>query len=78
MEQNVALETNASLKNMMIRVLSELDEYNGSAKIMTDDKAPVELLGMKVIDDLIKDEVEYYKDIYRKEGFDGLKDELFG
>lgn len=78
MEQNVARENDAPLKNMMIRVLSELDEYNGGAKIMTDDKAPVELLGMKVIDDLIKDEVEYYKDIYRKEGIDGLKDELFG
>lgn len=78
MEQNVALETNASLKNMMIRVLSELNEYKGGAKIMTDDKAPVELLGMRVIDDLIKDEVEYYKDIYRKEGIEGLKNELFG
>ena len=28
---------------------------------MTDDKAPVELLGMKVIDSLIGNEVEYYK-----------------
>ena len=35
---------------------------------MTDDKAPVELLGMKVIDQLIQDEVAYYKDIYHEEG----------
>ena len=33
-----------------------------------DDKAPVELLGMKVIDTLIADEVRYYKDIYEKGG----------
>lgn len=39
---------------------------------MTDDQAPVELLGMKVIDDIIKDEVRFYKDIYEKEGLQGL------
>ena len=32
--------------------------------VMTDDKAPVELLGMKAIDELIQDEVAYYKNIY--------------
>ena len=39
---------------------------------MTDDKAPVELLGMKVIDELIKDEVAYYKEIYQQEGLAAL------
>ena len=39
---------------------------------MTDDKAPVELLGMQVIDQLIQDEVTYYKGIYQKEGIGGL------
>lgn len=40
--------------------------------VMTDDKAPVELLGMKVIDSLIADEVKYYKEIYKKGGLKGL------
>ena len=35
---------------------------------MTDDKAPVELLGMRVIDEIISDEVSEYKDLYKKEG----------
>ena len=39
---------------------------------MTDDKAPVELLGMRVIDSLIRDEVEYYRGIYEREGVEGL------
>ena len=43
---------------------------------MTDDKAPVELLGMRVIDDLIADEVTYYKGIYEEEGLQGLLDEV--
>ena len=43
---------------------------------MTDDKAPVELLGMQVIDQLIQDEVAYYKDIYEREGISGLLNSL--
>lgn len=39
---------------------------------MTDDKAPVELLGMRVIDELIRDEVAYYKNIYEREGIRGV------
>lgn len=40
--------------------------------IMTDDQAPVELLGMQVIDELIADEVSYYKKIYQEGGIKGL------
>ena len=41
-----------------------------------DDQAPVELLGMQVIDELIKDEVQYYKDIYKERGIKGLMESL--
>ncbi|OQA23582.1 MAG: hypothetical protein BWY61_01413 [Firmicutes bacterium ADurb.Bin354] len=41
-------------------------------RIFTDDKAPVELLGMKTIDTIIRDEVGYYKDVFREEGLSGL------
>ena len=47
----------------------------GQAKtyaVMTDDKAPVELLGMQVIDELIADEVSYYKKIYKEGGLKAL------
>ena len=39
---------------------------------MTDDKAPVELLGMRAIDELISDEVAYYKGIYEDGGIEAL------
>ena len=39
---------------------------------MTDDKAPVELLGMQVIDELIRGEVAYYKRIYEQQGIQGV------
>jgi hypothetical protein len=43
---------------------------------MTDDKAPVELLGMQVIDELIQDEVAYYKKIYNEKGISGVLEML--
>lgn len=57
----------------MLRGVSEgISPYEKGTYILTDDKAPVELLGMRVIDDLIKNELVYYKDVFRKEGIKGL------
>lgn len=61
---------------MMENVLENLKKYEPGNYLMTDDKAPVELLGMKVIDELIKEEVSYYKEIYNREGINGLLDLL--
>ena len=44
--------------------------------LLTDDKAPVELLGMQVIDELILSEAAYYREIYENEGLGGLLDRL--
>lgn len=63
---------NKELRNMMFKVQASTKKYDKGDYILTDDKAPVELLGMQVIDELIKDEVEYYKRIYKQEGIKGL------
>ncbi len=63
---------NAELTNMMEQVSVEMQKYTPGNYLMTDDKAPVELLGMRVIDALIQDEVSYYKDIFDKEGLQGI------
>jgi spermidine synthase len=57
---------------MMERVSGSLTPYEAGNYILTDDKAPVELLGMRVIDELIGDEVAYYKGIYAEKGLEGL------
>ena len=57
---------------MMEMVSSHLTVYEKGDYLMTDDQAPVELLGMRVIDEIIKNEVEHYKDIYNEEGIEGL------
>ena len=69
---NAAYEENDTLKDMMYKVSEGYEAYAGTGNIMTDDKAPVELLGMKQIDNLIKEEVAYYKHIFESEGIQGL------
>ena len=75
-ERNVQLENDSDLLGMMERVDSSLTEYDAGNYLMTDDKAPVELLGMKMIDGLISEEVSYYKNIFNEQGLKGLIDSL--
>ncbi len=71
-QRSVDLEEDAGLLRMMDRVSNLLKEYEAGDYLMTDDKAPVELLGMRVIDKLIEGEVSYYKKIYEEKGLEGL------
>lgn len=66
----------ASLKTLTDRIAASLAPCSGGSLILTDNKAPVELLGMKMIDLLISDEVSYYKKIYEEEDLHGLIDSL--
>ena len=49
-----------------------LTEYTGGGKILTDDKAPVELLGMRVLDELIAGELSYYKSNFSMDNIIGM------
>ena len=75
-QQNVTTLENQNLQNMMETVSAQSQAYHAGNYLMTDDKAPVELLGMRVIDQLIQDEVAYYKGVYEKEGINGLLNSL--
>lgn len=48
--------------------MSSVEFFELVKEHLTDDKAPVELLGMKVIDELIKEEVTYYRKVYKEGG----------
>ncbi|MCR5663445.1 MAG: fused MFS/spermidine synthase [Oscillospiraceae bacterium] len=60
------------LAGLMERVLLRLEPYEGGGRVLTDDRAPVELLGMRVIDAMIADELSYYKAVYAEEGISGV------
>ena len=76
MERNVALCRDAELRGLLSRVRDGLTAYEAGPYCMTDDRAPVELLGMRVIDELIRDEVSWYKGIYEEYGIQGIIDML--
>ena len=56
---------NPELYSMMNLVDRNLVLYEGGDLILTDDKAPVELLGMKVVDEIISDQLSYYKEMFK-------------
>ena len=73
LQASISSVQDTELRLLMRRVSASLQTYEAGNYIMTDDKAPVELLGMRVIDHLIREEVRYYKEIYKKEGLDGIR-----
>ncbi len=77
LDMNLALSSqNDEFTEMMAQVSDGLVKQPGGSYILTDDKAPVELLGIRVIDRLINYEVSYYRDIYDKQGIRGVMQEL--
>ena len=70
--QRAAETENSELYELMSKVNDSLVPYKGGDLILTDDKAPVELLGMSVIDDLIQDELVYYRERFKEEGIHGV------
>lgn len=67
---------NEQLRELLTKVADNCEQYVAGNYIMTDDQAPVELLGMRVIDQVIGEEVAYYKGIYEREGISGLLDHI--
>lgn len=53
------------LSQILSTVDKRLTRYEAGNLILTDDKAPVELLGMQVIDEMIMKELEYYKEMFK-------------
>ena len=76
MTENIGLERDPRLNSLMTSTAERLEKYSAGDKIMTDDRAPVELLGMRAIDALIFDEAAYYKNVFKARGFKGLIDSL--
>ena len=61
-----------SLRYQVFTVRDSMKRYEGGSLIFTDDKAPVELLGMNVMDSMIGSELEYFKQIIKEDGIMGL------
>ncbi len=75
-KSSVSAAGSRELARMLGTVYNGLEAYEKGAYLLTDDKAPVELLGMKVIDGLIREELGYYKDVFKEGGIKGLLDSM--
>ena len=71
-DEKAAALPDVPLRALMQRLGAALEPYSPGELILTDDRAPVEKLGMAVIDGLIQEELGYYKTIRREEGISGL------
>ena len=58
--RTAALPAGDPLKAQLERVLAGMEQEEGGDRILTDDKAPVELLGMQALDALIRDTLDAY------------------
>ena len=67
---------NQALRQLMEKVEDSLTVYVGGEHILTDDKAPVEVLGMRELDRVIGDELTALRTAFREDGFAGLMDLL--
>lgn len=76
MEESLDALESEELKNMLAEAGEELIPYEKGEYLLNDDKAPVELLGMRVIDSLIGNEIEYYKEAFREGGLKGLLESM--
>ncbi len=65
-----------ALRSRLAAVSKSLAESKSDGRILTDDCAPVELLGMSVIDGMINKEIGYYQKIFKEKGIKGLIEEL--
>ncbi|MFT3984017.1 MAG: fused MFS/spermidine synthase [Lachnospiraceae bacterium] len=67
---------NESLRAFLQKIEPSIQPYEGGSLLLTDDKAPVELLGMQVIDGIIENEVGYYKELFKEQGISGILEQL--
>lgn len=70
-----AAPSSPDLASLMDTVSARLTAYTPGKQVMTDDRAPVEVLGMRMLDASIATELGYYKEIFRTQGFQGLLDQ---
>ena len=79
--QQSAKISDQELKPLMQKVGRQMTDYKApdttkAKRILTDDRAPVEMLSMRAIDEIIAGELAYYKKVFKKEGLSGLMDAL--
>lgn len=77
MRTGLALGQQPTLERYLQRtVASNLVAYTPGNLVLTDDKAPVEILGIRSLDAIIQSELDYYHRVFREQGISGVMSAL--
>ena len=66
----------ANLRAFLKQIPGKTLAYEGGDHILTDDHAPVEVLGMRAIDQIIEEELAAHKQLYHDQGLQGVLDNI--
>ena len=69
---------NHELQSVFNSLKNNLKKHADTGLRLYDDTADVEMRSIQTLDVIVQEEVNYYKDIYKKEGLDGLLKRLLG
>ena len=69
---------NAELQNVFNKMKVKIKSYDDTGIRLYDDTADVEMRSINSLDELVQEELDYYRDIYKKRGISGLLEELLG
>ncbi len=72
LSENTGKLENKNPSFMMKNISADIVRYQNGNRLLTDDKAPVVLLGISVIDDIIQEELVYYREKFKTEGIKGI------
>ena len=62
LDNNISKIPQYEIRNLMSYVSYNLERYEDTSKKLTDDKAPVEMLGMRALDKMIEAEIKSIRD----------------
>lgn len=68
--------SDGNFSTLMRNIATNWQRHSRGKFILTDDNAPVEVLGMKAVDRIIQREQKRYKEIYRRDGLNGLLNQI--
>ena len=67
-----------ALQSVFNKLGNNLKPYEESGVRLYDETCDVEMRSMYTLDDMVQEELEYYRNVYKEKGIKGLLDELLG
>ncbi len=77
LKENLDAVSDNDLRALLAKVCNGMESYDKTEYVFTDDKASVELRSMRVLDEMIRSEIAYFKDSIKGKSLKELLEMLF-